>query len=69
MVAATRDLSVDQLQRRQRRERLLGTAALIAAALGFSAALVLFGGALPLVAVLGALGIAGAIVARPQFGL
>jgi hypothetical protein len=69
MVAATRDLSVDQLQRRQRRERLLGVAALIAAALGFSMALVLFGGPLPLVAVLGALGIAGAIVARPRFGL
>jgi hypothetical protein len=71
MVAATQDLSVDRQQKRQRRERLAWTAALIAAALSFAALLVLVPtviGPLPLALGLAALLCAAAIILNPRLG-
>jgi hypothetical protein len=69
MVAATRNLSVHEEQKRQRRERLVGTAALLLCAVVLAAALVLFTGPVPLALGLAALLGAVAIVRNPRTGL
>lgn len=69
MIEATGNLSVQQQQKRQRRERLAGTAGLLVIALVCAIALVLFTGPLPLVLGLGALLLVVAISLRPRIGL
>lgn len=69
MVDATRNLSVLQLQKRQRRERLVGTVGLLACAAACAIALVLYTGPLPLVIGLAALAGVAAIVHNPRVGL
>ncbi|MEO8285474.1 MAG: O-antigen ligase family protein [Chloroflexota bacterium] len=69
MVDAARNLSVLQLLKRQRRERLVGAAALLACALAWAVALVLLTGPLPLVLGLAVLLCVVAIALRPQIGL
>lgn len=69
MVATTQNLSVAQQQKRQRREKLFGAAALVALALAFAIALVRYTGPLPLAVGLAALVFSTAIALRPRFGL
>lgn len=72
MVAATQDLSVHQQQKRQRRERLAGTAALIVCSAAFAISLMLLPAVaepLPLALGLAALLLAAAISFRPRLGL
>jgi hypothetical protein len=69
MVAAARSLSVDQQQKRQRRERLVGTAMLIVCAVAGAVSIMLLTGPLPLVIGLAVLLGAGAILLRPRTGL
>jgi hypothetical protein len=69
MVAATRDLSIYQQQKRQRRERLAGTTGLILCAVAFAASLVLPNGPLALALGLVALLFVVAISLNPRVGL
>src|SRR5215210_2105608 len=69
MVAAARNLSVDQQQKRQHRERLADTAVLIVCAVACAVSLVLLTGPLPLAFGLVAFISAVAISLRPRIGL
>jgi hypothetical protein len=69
MVAAVRKLSVVELARRQRRERVAGTVVILAGAAAFAAALVLFTGPLPLALGLAVLFGAAALLLHPRAGL
>src|SRR5688500_11423231 len=69
MIAAARNLSVDQHRQRQRRERLAGALALVAGAAAAAVSIVLLTGPVPLVAGSVALLGAGAILLRPRIGL
>jgi hypothetical protein len=69
MLQAAQNLTVEQQVLKQRRERLIGAAALVACALAFAIALVLLTGPLPLVLGMGALLLVVAIAMKPRVGV
>jgi hypothetical protein len=69
MVGATHKLSVQQLQARQRRERIAGAGGLVVGAIAVAVALALLTGPLPLAVGFIALVVAVAIVLNPRIGL